>query len=164
MARRRRRIGSKLERAGLLLLLLPALLLAQVLGGQDLLLHSHGETAAHLHIVPHEAPAHAHGYGPRHAEDVRSHEHDDLPVDSDGHDACEFRLASPGSLLPGSARSFDSTGWIAAASEIPTFEPWHPRFGEEPLTADRKPPEPSPPRKERSGIASLLSSSRAILI
>jgi len=148
----------------LLVLLLPGLLVAQVAGGQDLLLHEHDSTPLHVHLVPHDAAAHGHVHESDHGDDSRPHDHDGDPIEGIGGRTCEFRLSSTGPLFPGSSRHLDLGRSILARRVIETVEPWRPRYRERIPARDRGSSEVPPRHRGRSVLVSLLSSSRAILI
>jgi hypothetical protein len=143
---------------------LPVLLLVQAAAGQDLLLHVHGSESVHIHLVPHETSAHAHAHEGQPSTDAHEREHDSRSSESLGDGSCEYRLCSPGPLLPSTTRSVDSGRSQFPALTIASAEHAGPRTGSRPIASVRKSSWRSSHRKRRSGIASLLTSSRAIRI
>jgi len=156
--------------------LLPALLLGPVLSGAALLLHAHGEEGEHLHLVSAEGRVEHDSHG-THAElqHVAEHrraelDHGDHGSDSPRipeeprHEGSHLLIVFPGTLQlvsVGSAtllRSAQPVAFVLAPAPLIESTRRAPAF------VGVGPPGRSWPGKERSGVAALVATSRAILI
>lgn len=132
-----------------------ALLVRLGLAGSQLVVHDHGHEATHWHIVPtfavEDASVLAAGW--------HSREHSDSRQDVESG---FIHLADP--LLLPRVTSWGSPRVPAAALAGTRIESWRAGRASALLRPVPGAPERAPPRKQRSGLASLLVSSRAILI
>ena len=152
-------------RARLLWLLVPVLLFAQVLGGRVALLHAHDEIGQHLHVLgspPAESSSRvmAAWHHSQHEGDGHQHPKTDVPVEEHGG----ILIALPPMLV--AAPSANVTGAAMAAH----LQALHVSVL---CSGVLLRPPPLPPvfraelpqvRRQRSGTAILLGSSRALLI
>lgn len=157
--------SRKPTRSRLLWLLVPVLLFAQVLGGRAALLHAHDEVGQHLHMLaspPAESTSRvtAAWHHSQHEDDEHQHPMTDVPVEEHGGVLIEL----PPVLVAGP--SANVTG-AALAAHLQALHVSVLCIGEL-----LRPP-PLPPvvradlpqvRRQRSGTAILLGSSRALLI
>jgi hypothetical protein len=151
------------ERAFLLAILLPALLLGPALGGRAIWLHSHGQGVEHLHLLPASASA----------DRVETLDvwHELEHEDADHSHPDDHGPAPHGLVLQVPILHFVSSSPAGAESLPASFflaiQPFCGRHGDALRGVHRAEPRRSgwpPDRGARSGVAAVLRSSHAILI
>ena len=165
----RARAGCKRMLA--LLATLPTLLIGPVLGGDALLLHAHGVVGEHFHLVREDVEAEHHeDHGPWLALDHHDHELEHHPSadpsspQREPDERSRLLISLPGPLHFCSVHSPQLAG--PAHTFVLRFE-GEPRIHSRvnaPAFVGTGPPGRTRPVKERSGLAAVLATSRAILI
>ncbi|MFN0207794.1 MAG: hypothetical protein ACKVS6_15910 [Planctomycetota bacterium] len=175
-SRKRQQAWTKWAAALFLLVLIPSLVFGPVLGDNTLLLHSHGEGSPHVHVVGDEVAAHpdrledAHDLQHHHEESQELHDaHHESHVDI--HNQPKNReQRSHGIFIkflidklgkPVHSSSLASVVFVASLTFV---APWQLNFDRTTYLRSSCIVERSPPFANRSGIAALLRTSRAILI
>ncbi len=153
------------SRARLLWLLVPVLLFAQVLGGRAALLHAHDEIGHHLHMLaspPAESSSRvtAAWHHSQHEGDEHQHPKADVPVEEHGGVLIELPpvlVAAPSANVTGAAMTaqLQALHVTVLCSGVPLRPPPLPTVVRAELPQVRR---------QRSGTAMLLGSSRALLI
>lgn len=159
------RASRKPTRSRLLWLLAPVLLFAQVLGGRAALIHAHDEVGPHLHMLaspPAESSSRvtAEWHHSQHEDDEHEHPMTDVPVEEHGGVLIEL----PPVLVAGPCAIVTGAAMAAHLQALPvTVLCSGVRLRPPPLPTVVRAERPQV-RRQRSGTAMLLGSSRALLI
>jgi len=153
---------TAMGRTLLLVLLFPAIVLGHAIDGQTVLIHSHGDSAGHFHLMPVSSSHEEHGqldawHADLHAQEHGEGQHHEEPEGSDGFhiDFPEILVAAPSrTTATTNVYLLDLSVWTRAQCTLVASEarPKVLHLGW------------SPPRPAATGIVALLRSSHAILI
>lgn len=163
------------------LTLIPALVIGPILGQNSLLFHSHGDTEGHVHVVREEVSTHVGAihvgaivdeHDQHHEFENYNSSHDFLSHETETQTGGTQQQSTRGILIkfaldhlaqpPNSHASIEAPAYVRLALFYDTL--WQlncQRCVRQKLSSL---PERSPPSVNRSGIAALLLTSRAILV